>query len=101
MKTERLTVGMAIVKYLANQYSERDGKEERLISGVFGIFGHGNVAGLGQGLIEVGREVDLPYFRPQNEQAMAHIAIAYAKHKNRMSTSFGLSASCSASARSR
>ncbi len=86
MKTERLTVGMAIVKYLANQYSERDGKEERLISGVFGIFGHGNVAGLGQGLIEVGREVDLPYFRPQNEQAMVHIAIAYAKHKNRMST---------------
>ena len=50
--TIRLTVGQAVVKFLANQYSERDGEEQRLIPGVFGIFGHGNVAGLGQGLLQ-------------------------------------------------
>ncbi len=86
MKTERLTVGQALVKFLAAQYSERDGKRHRLIRGVWGIFGHGNVAGLGQALEELGTALELPTYRPQNEQAMVHLAAAYAKHTNRLST---------------
>ena len=86
MKTVRLTVGQAIVRFLAAQYTERDGSERRLIRGVWGIFGHGNVAGLGQALEELGGAVDLPYYRPQNEQAMVHVAAAYAKMTNRLST---------------
>ncbi len=50
MKTQRMTVGQAIVRFLAQQYVERDGREHRLIAGMWGIFGHGNVAGLGQAL---------------------------------------------------
>jgi 3D-(3,5/4)-trihydroxycyclohexane-1,2-dione acylhydrolase (decyclizing) len=82
----RLTVGQAIVRFLAAQYSERDGREQRLIPGMWAIFGHGNVAGLGQALEELGGEVDLPTYRPQNEQAMVHLAAAYAKHRNRLAT---------------
>jgi 3D-(3,5/4)-trihydroxycyclohexane-1,2-dione acylhydrolase (decyclizing) len=85
-KTIRLTVSQAVIKYLAVQFSERDGKKKRLIAGVWGIFGHGNVAGLGQALEEYGDELDMPTYRPQNEQAMVHTAAAYAKHTNRMST---------------
>lgn len=70
---------------LAAQYSERDGARERLIPGVWAIFGHGNVAGLGQALEEYGDAVRLPTYRGQNEQAMAHAAIAFAKHRNRRS----------------
>src|ERR671936_3175092 len=86
MKTIRMTVGQAIVRFLAQQHTERDGQERRFIPGMWGIFGHGNVAGLGQALEEVGPGVDLPYYRPQNEQAMVHIAAAYAKHTNRLQT---------------
>lgn len=85
-KTIRLTVSQAVIKFLAVQFSERDGTKMRLIPGVWGIFGHGNVAGLGQALEEYGDELDMPTYRPQNEQAMVHLAAAYAKHTNRMST---------------
>ena len=59
MTTVRLTVGQAVVRFLAAQRSERDGTQHRLIEGCFGIFGHGNVAGLGQGLLEAELEADL------------------------------------------
>ena len=64
-ETIRLTMAQAVVKYLQAQYSERDGQERRLIPAMFGIFGHGNVCGLGQALEEVGRE--LLYYQPCNE----------------------------------
>ncbi len=82
----RMTVSQALVRFLAAQYTARDGKEQRLIAGVWGIFGHGNVAGLGQALEELGTEVALPYYRSQNEQAQVHAAAAFAKHTNRLST---------------
>ncbi|MCL6527826.1 MAG: 3D-(3,5/4)-trihydroxycyclohexane-1,2-dione acylhydrolase (decyclizing) [Thermaceae bacterium] len=84
--TQRLTVAQAIVQFLANQYSERDGKQTRIIPGFWAIFGHGNVAGLGQALEQMGEDLRMPTYRPQNEQAMVHLAAAYAKHTNRMST---------------
>ena len=80
----RLTVAQALVRYLQTQYSERDGKTRRLIPALFGIFGHGNVAGLGQALIEYGD--DLPYYQPCNEQSMVHTAIGYAKANLRLAT---------------
>ena len=52
MSTVRLTVAQALVRFLASQYSERDGVRQRLIAGCFGIFGHGNVAGVGQALLQ-------------------------------------------------
>lgn len=89
--TVRLTVGQATIRFLVNQFSERDGVEHRLIAGAFGIFGHGNVAGLGQALLQ--NEVDpapdggrMEYIMPRNEQGMVHAASAYAKTTNRMST---------------
>ncbi|MEX2542142.1 MAG: 3D-(3,5/4)-trihydroxycyclohexane-1,2-dione acylhydrolase (decyclizing) [Trueperaceae bacterium] len=86
MTTERLTVGQAIVRFLAAQYSERDGVEQRLIPGCWAILGHGNVTGLGQALQELGHEAGLPTYRPQNEQGMVHAAAAFAKHKDRLAT---------------
>ncbi|HEX7040578.1 MAG TPA: 3D-(3,5/4)-trihydroxycyclohexane-1,2-dione acylhydrolase (decyclizing) [Trueperaceae bacterium] len=86
MPTLRATVGQAVVRFLAAQYSERDGARRRLVPGVWAIFGHGNVAGLGQALEELGDELELPTYRPQNEQAMVHAAAAYAKHVNRLAT---------------
>src|SRR5580700_863339 len=88
MTTVRLTVGQAVVRFLAAQRSERDGTEHRLIEGCFGIFGHGNVAGLGQGLLEaeLGHEGGLKYLQGRNEQAMVHAAAAFARTRNRMST---------------
>ncbi|MDN3240103.1 3D-(3,5/4)-trihydroxycyclohexane-1,2-dione acylhydrolase (decyclizing) [Glycomyces tritici] len=85
-ETIRLTTAQALVRFLAAQYSERDGDEQRLIPGVWGIFGHGNVAGLGQALLQAARtrEADLPYYLARNEQAMVHAAAAYAKMKNRL-----------------
>ncbi|MGC1684091.1 MAG: 3D-(3,5/4)-trihydroxycyclohexane-1,2-dione acylhydrolase (decyclizing) [Candidatus Acidiferrales bacterium] len=83
-KLVRLTVAQAIVKYLSVQYSERDGQEQRLIPAMFGIFGHGNVAGLGQALYEYGR--DLPYYQPCNEQSMVHTASGFARMNLRKST---------------
>ncbi len=82
--TIRLTAGQAIVKYLQVQYSERDGRRQRLIPRMFGIFGHGNVAGLGQALDEYGDR--LPYMQSRNEQSMVHIATGYAKWMRRKST---------------
>lgn len=86
MNTLRMTTAQALVRFLSQQYVERDGAERRFIQGVWGIFGHGNVAGLGQALEELGDARGLPYYRPQNEQAMVHIAAAYAKMTNRLST---------------
>jgi len=88
LTTVRLTVGQAVVRFLAAQYSERDGTRHRLIEGCFGIFGHGNVAGLGQGLLEseLGRFPGLRYMQGRNEQAMVHAAAAFARTRNRMST---------------
>jgi len=83
-QTIRLTMAQAVVKYLQTQYSERDGERRRLIPGMFGIFGHGNVAGLGQALYEYGR--DLTYYQPCNEQSMVHTAIGFAKANLRLST---------------
>jgi 3D-(3,5/4)-trihydroxycyclohexane-1,2-dione acylhydrolase (decyclizing) len=82
--TLRLTTAQAVVKYLQAQYSERDGQARRLVPAVFGIFGHGNVAGLGQALHEHGQ--DLPYHHCWNEQAMVHTAIGFAKANRRLAT---------------
>lgn len=79
----RLTVAQAIVAYLRNQFSGRDGKETRFIEGCFGIFGHGNVAGIGQALEQ---DSQLKYYLCRNEQAMVHTAAAFAKASFRMRT---------------
>jgi 3D-(3,5/4)-trihydroxycyclohexane-1,2-dione acylhydrolase (decyclizing) len=83
----RLTVAQAVVTFLANQWTERDGIEQRAIAGMFGIFGHGNVAGVGQALLQAQRtgSADLPYHLARNEQAMVHTAVGYARMKNRLS----------------
>ena len=83
-ETVRLTMAQALVKYLSTQFSERDGKTQRLIPAIFGIFGHGNVAGLGQALEEYGE--NLPYYQPHNEQSMVHTASGFAKAKRRLAT---------------
>ena len=75
-----------MVKFLASQYAERDGRENRFIEGIWGIFGHGNVSGLGQGIVEFADKSGLRFYRPQHEQGMVHIAAAFAKHRNRLST---------------
>src|SRR5919201_493324 len=80
----RLTVAQALVRFLAVQETERDGRRERLINGCYGIFGHGNVAGLGQALHQY-REL-LPFHPARNEQGMVHIAAGYARQRNRLST---------------
>lgn len=81
MKTKKVTVGQAVVEYLKNQFVERDGLEQRFFAGALGIFGHGCVAGVGQGLMQ---HMDFRYYMTRNEQASVHIAIAYAKMKNRL-----------------
>ena len=88
METIRLTTAQALVRFLAHQYSERDGQEQRLIPGVWGIFGHGNVAGVGQALLQaaVTQEADLPYYLARNEQGMVHASVAYAKMRDRLAT---------------
>ena len=89
--TVELTVAQATIRFLSNQYSERDGVEHRLIPGAFGIFGHGNVCGLGQALLQneinpAEGENEMPYIMPRNEQGQVHAAAAFAKTMNRMST---------------
>src|SRR4051812_22527585 len=84
-KTVPLNMAAALVRFLQTQYIARDGVEHRLINGVFGIFGHGNVTGFGQALEEHGGRA-LPYFQPKTEQAMVHTAVAYAKAKQRLGT---------------
>ncbi|WP_406171795.1 3D-(3,5/4)-trihydroxycyclohexane-1,2-dione acylhydrolase (decyclizing) [Streptomyces canus] len=88
MNTVRLTTAQALVRFLAHQYSERDGQEQRLIPGVWGIFGHGNVAGIGQALLQAATtaEADLPYYLARNEQGMVHASVAYAKMRDRLAT---------------
>ena len=81
MKTQRMTVAQAILTFLKNQHVERDGKQHAFFSGMLGIFGHGNVAGIGQALLE---NLDFPYILVRNEQAAVHMAAAYAKTSNRM-----------------
>ena len=84
MGTERLTMGQALVKFLAAQYSEFDGERRRLIPAIFGIFGHGNVCGLGQALEQGG--ADLPYHQTRNEQSMVHTAAGFARATLRTQT---------------
>ncbi|MGA7841591.1 MAG: thiamine pyrophosphate-binding protein, partial [Candidatus Acidiferrales bacterium] len=74
--TVRLTAAQATIAYLKNQYSERDGQQHRFFAGCLGIFGHGNVAGLGQALEQ---DPGLRYYLFRNEQAMVHAATAFAK----------------------
>jgi 3D-(3,5/4)-trihydroxycyclohexane-1,2-dione acylhydrolase (decyclizing) len=83
-KTTKLTTAQAIVRYLQAQWSERDGDRRRLIPGVWGIFGHGNVIGLGQALEEYG--TDLAFHQGRNEQSMVHAAAAFAKTVRRRQT---------------
>jgi 3D-(3,5/4)-trihydroxycyclohexane-1,2-dione acylhydrolase (decyclizing) len=80
----RCTVGQAIVRYLQAQHSDYDGQRRRLVPAIFGIFGHGNVAGLGQGLDECGDQ--LTYLQGHNEQSMVHAAAAFAKATQRAAT---------------
>ena len=82
--TERLTMAQALVRFLAEQQVERDGVERPFFAGMFGIFGHGNVAGIGQALQQyAGR---LRYFQSRNEQAQVHTAAAFARMHNRLRT---------------
>ena len=80
----RLTVAQALIRFLSVQYSERDGVEQRLIAGCFGIFGHGNVAGVGQALLE--QPDEMPFYVARNEQGMVNAAAAFARQTNRLQT---------------
>src|SRR4051795_276583 len=81
--TLRLTMAQALVAFLKHQHVERDGVEQPFFAGCFGIFGHGNIAGMGQALQQ---QPDFRYYQARNEQAMVHTATAYAKTKNRLQT---------------
>ena len=83
MQTRRLTMSQALIAFLKNQYVERDGRETRFFGGVWGIFGHGCVAGIGQALQQ---NPDLRYYLCRNEQAAVHTAVAFAKASNRLRT---------------
>ena len=82
-KTVRLTMAQALIKYLTQQYVERDSQERAFFAGCFGIFGHGCVSGIGQALQQY---PEFRYYQTRNEQAMVHASAAYAKMKNRMGT---------------
>ncbi len=84
MKTRKLTMGQAIVQFLQQQYVTRDGNETQFFAGMFGIFGHGNVAGIGQALHQYANA--LPFYQTRNEQSMVHTAAAFAKMNNRLRT---------------
>jgi 3D-(3,5/4)-trihydroxycyclohexane-1,2-dione acylhydrolase (decyclizing) len=81
----RLTVAQALVRFLSVQFTERDGVRHRTVAGMWGIFGHGNVAGVGQALLEAGQKA-MPFHQGRNEQAMVHAAVGYARMKHRLST---------------
>ena len=83
MEPIRLTMAQAIIQFLINQYTERDGQQQPFFAGCFGIFGHGNVAGIGQALQQY---PEFRYYLSRNEQAMVHTAVAFAKMKNRLQT---------------
>src|SRR3954470_13853778 len=80
----RLPMAQAVVRFMSQQRSARDGREQPFFGGVFGIFGHGNVAGIGQALQE--QRASIRYYLARNEQAMVHTAAAYAKMHNRLRT---------------
>jgi 3D-(3,5/4)-trihydroxycyclohexane-1,2-dione acylhydrolase (decyclizing) len=80
----RLTMAQAVVRFLSQQRTARDGREQPLVAGVLGIFGHGNVAGIGEALQAF--RTSMPYYLARNEQAMVHTAAAFAKMRNRLST---------------
>ena len=80
----RMTMAQALVRFLGSQYTERDGRREAFFAGMFGIFGHGNVAGVGQALDQT--QSRIRYYQCRNEQAMVHTAAAFAKMSNRMRT---------------
>src|SRR6476620_8038210 len=80
----RITASQALVRFLAAQHVERDGVEQRFFEGCFGIFGHGNVAGIGQALYQYPDL--LTYYQARNEQAMVHTAVGFARMKNRLAT---------------
>src|SRR5689334_24004901 len=80
----RLTMAQALVRFLAAQHVERDGEEHRFFAGCFGIFGHGNLTGVGQALAQ--HPELLTYFQARNEQAMVHTAAGFAKMRNRLAT---------------
>ena len=82
MKSRRMTVAQAVIEFLAAQRVRRDGTGHQFFAGMFGIFGHGNVAGLGEALLH--RPARLPFYLPRNEQAMVHAAAAFAKASNRL-----------------
>ncbi|MXM64502.1 3D-(3,5/4)-trihydroxycyclohexane-1,2-dione acylhydrolase (decyclizing) [Streptomyces sp. HUCO-GS316] len=82
--SRRLTVAQALVRFLSAQYTERDAVRHRLLAGTWGIFGHGNVAGIGQALLEAGEDA-MPYHQGRNEQAMVHAAVGHARQLNRLS----------------
>ncbi len=84
MSSVRLTTAQALVRFLANQYVERDGVERRFFAGMFGIFGHGNVAGIGEALFA--HRDALTFYQARNEQAMVHVACGYARMRNRLAT---------------
>ncbi|MFF8408606.1 3D-(3,5/4)-trihydroxycyclohexane-1,2-dione acylhydrolase (decyclizing) [Streptomyces omiyaensis] len=79
----RLTVAQALVRFLAAQYTERDGVRHRLIAATWGVFGHGNVAGIGQALVE--HADAMPFHQGRNEQAMVHAAVGHARQTGRLS----------------
>src|SRR2546429_3192117 len=81
--TKRVTMAQAVIAFLNNQYVERDGREQSFFAGCFGIFGHGNIAGISQALQQM---PEFRYYQARNEQAMVHAAVAYAKTKNRLQT---------------
>lgn len=83
MSTVRLTMSQALIRFLKNQYVQRDEVRQPFFAGCFGIFGHGNVAGIGQALQQ---NLDFKYYQARNEQAMVHVATAYTKMKNRLQT---------------
>ena len=80
---ERLTMAQAVITFLQRQYVERDGVEQPFFAGCFGIFGHGNIGGIGQALQQI---PEFRYYQARNEQAMVHIATAFAKTRNRLQT---------------
>jgi len=88
MTTVSLTVAQATIRFLAQQYTRRDGTDRRLIDGFLGIFGHGNVAGLGQALLEaeVNDPGEMPYILTRNEQGAVNAAVAFAKDRDRLQT---------------
>jgi 3D-(3,5/4)-trihydroxycyclohexane-1,2-dione acylhydrolase (decyclizing) len=81
--TKGMTMAQAVIAFLKNQYVERDGVEQPFFAGCFGIFGHGNIAGIGQALQQM---PEFRYYQARNEQAMVHAATAYAKTRNRLQT---------------